>query len=168
MTAATLERGSDAVTPEIERKIQRLNDNCAHYLDNQLLDEWTELFLEDGRYIVHPRECRDAGLEGYWLYLDSRKMMRDRAVSLKKVNIYDIHYERRFVSNIVVTGYKDSAWLVRANYMIIHTDNEGHSKLYSAGEYADQIVEESGCFSFRERIVIVDTFTVPTLLSTPI
>ena len=95
-------------------------------------------------------------------------MLRDRVVSLKEVNIYQIHYERRMVSNVEVTGRDADGWVARANYLVVHTDNEGRSKIFSAGEYRDRIVASGGGLRFRERAVIVDTFTVPSHLSTPI
>jgi len=94
--------------------------------------------------------------------------MRDRVVSLLEVNIYQVNYERRLVTNVVVDGREGDAWLARANYMIMHTTNEGESRLFSVGEYRDRIVETDGRLAFRERVVVPDTFTVPSHLSIPL
>ena len=149
-------------------RVVELNYRYAECLDGNRLAEWPEFFTDDCRYLIHPRENLDAGLEGYWLYFESKRMLRDRVVSLLEVNIYPIHYERRLVSNVMVTGRDGDVWLAHANYLMTTTDNEGHSKIFSVGEYRDRIVEIDGALRFRERLVIVDTFTVPSHLSMPI
>ncbi|HKU46751.1 MAG TPA: aromatic-ring-hydroxylating dioxygenase subunit beta [Burkholderiales bacterium] len=153
---------------EIERAIVALNHRYARCLDENRLDEWPEFFIEEGRYLIQPRDNLDQGLEGYWLYFENKRMLRDRVVSLKDVNIYKIHYERRLVTNVEVTGRDGDGWLARANYLVMHTDNEGRSTLFSVGEYRDRIVKSDGALRFSERRVIVDTFVVPSHLSMPI
>jgi anthranilate 1,2-dioxygenase small subunit len=153
------------VSPE---HIVELNYRYAQCLDDNRLAEWPEFFTEEGRYLIHPRENLDAGMEGYWLYFENKRMLRDRVVSLLEVNIYQIRRERRFVSNVMLTGRDGEAWLARANYMVMHTDNEGRSSVFSVGEYRDRIVEEAGGLRFSERQVLPDTFLVPSHLSMPI
>ena len=153
---------------ELEREIVALNYRYARCLDENRLDEWPEFFTEDGRYLIQPRDNLDQGLEGYWLYFENKRMLRDRVVSLKDVNIYKIHYERRLVTNVEVTGRDGDGWLARANYLVMHTDNEGRSSIFSVGEYRDRIVQSDGALRFRERLVIADTFVVPSHLSMPI
>jgi len=158
----------ETVPADLERRVVQLNFRYARCLDENRLSDWPELFTEDGRYVIHPRENLEQGLEGYWLYLDNKRMMRDRVVSLQEVNIYQINYERRLVTNVAVDGREGDAWLARANYMIMHTTNEGESRLFSVGEYRDRIVETGGRLAFRERVVVPDTFTVPSHLSIPL
>lgn len=149
-------------------RIVELNYRYAQCLDDNRLSEWPDFFTDEGRYLIHPRENLDAGMEGYWLYFENKRMLRDRVVSLLEVNIYQIRRERRFVSNVMVTGRDGDAWLARANYMVMHTDNEGRSSVFSVGEYRDRIVESDGILRFSERQVVADTFLVPSHLSMPI
>ena len=153
---------------DIERELTRLNFDYARCLDENRLSDWPEFFVPEGRYVIHPRENLEQGLEGYWLYFENQRMMRDRVVSLLEVNIYQIHYERRLVTNVTVLGQEKDAWLARANYMVAHTSNEGVSQLFSVGEYRDVVVESAGRLRFRERVVVPDTFTVASHLSTPL
>jgi anthranilate 1,2-dioxygenase small subunit len=153
---------------DLERRVLALNNQYARCLDDNRLAEWPEFFTDDCRYLIHPRDNLNQGLEGYWLYFENKRMLRDRVVSLKEVNIYQIHFERRMVSNIEITGREGDAWVARANYLVVHTDNEGRSKIFSVGEYRDRVVESGGSLRLRERQVIVDTFTVPSHLSMPI
>jgi anthranilate 1,2-dioxygenase small subunit len=149
-------------------QVVELNYRYAQCLDDNRLSDWPDFFTEEGRYLIHPRENLDAGMEGYWLYFENKRMLRDRVVSLLEVNIYQIRRERRFVSNVMLTGRDGDAWLARANYMVVHTDNEGRSSVFSVGEYRDRIVESGAGLRFSERQVVADTFLVPSHLSMPI
>jgi anthranilate 1,2-dioxygenase small subunit len=152
----------------IEEAITALNYRYARCLDENRLKEWPDFFTEDCRYLIQPRDNLEQGLEGYWLYFEGKGMLRDRVVSLLDVNIYHIHYERRMVSNVMVVGRDGGAWLARANYLMLHTDNEGRSQIFSIGEYRDRIVEAQGTLRFAERQVIPDTFTVSSHISMPL
>ncbi|MGQ0652700.1 MAG: aromatic-ring-hydroxylating dioxygenase subunit beta [Betaproteobacteria bacterium] len=148
--------------------ITALNYSYARCLDENRLKDWPEFFTDDCRYLIQPRDNLEQGMEGYWLYFEGKRMLRDRVVSLLEVNIYHIHYERRMVSNVMVVGRDGDAWLARANYLMLHTDNEGRSHIFSTGEYRDRIVEAGGTLRFAERQVIPDTFTVASHISMPI
>ena len=55
------------------------------------------------------------------------------------------------------------------NFQVVHSDNEGRSALYVAGEYRDLIVVGQGQeFLFQEKIVVLDTFTIPSQLAEPL
>lgn len=151
----------------VERVVE-LNYRYARCLDENRLKDWPEFFTDECRYLIQPRDNLEQGMEGYWLYFEGKRMLRDRVVSLLDVNIYHIHYERRMVSNVMVTGRDGDAWLARANYLMLHTDNEGRSHIFSTGEYRDRIVESGGELRFAERQVIADTFTVASHISMPI
>ena len=153
---------------QLERSLVALNYRYARCLDDNRLDEWPDFFTDDCRYLIQPRDNLDHGMEGYWLYFENKRMLRDRVVSLKEVNIYQIHYERRLVSNIELLGPDGDGWRARANYVVMHTDNEGRSRIFSVGEYRDRVVESAGTLKLRERWVVVDTFVVGSHLSTPI
>jgi len=156
------------MSAELERRVVELNYRYAACLDGNRLKDWPDFFTEDCRYLIQPRDNLEQGLEGYWLYFEGKRMLRDRVVSLLEVNIYHIHYERRLVSNVLVAGREGDAWLARANYMMLHTDNEGRSRIFSVGEYRDRIVEAGGELRFSERHVVPDTFTVRSHISMPI
>ena len=54
---------------------------------------------------------------------------------------------------------------VVANYTASQTDAEGVTRLFSAGQYRDTIVVEAGALKFREKLVLLDTFSAPNLLA---
>lgn len=152
---------------ETEQKIVKFNYEYIQCIDEDRLEEWPDFFIEDGQYIIHPRENADAGLEGYWMYCENKPMLRDRILALREANIYNIHYDRHIQSNIMVTGEADGVYEVRSNYMIVQTDVEGRSHVFSAGQYRDEVVFEGEAPKFKARIVVPDTFNIDRPLAVP-
>jgi anthranilate 1,2-dioxygenase small subunit len=157
-----------AVDAEVERTVVRLNHAYARCLDEDRLEEWPAFFTADCVYAMHPRENLDAGLEAYWLYFDSQAMLRDRVTSLRKANVYNIHRDRHIISTIEVLGRDSEAYVASASYLVIQTDVEGRSRVFSTGEYRDRIVMTAEGPRFRERLVIADTFNVEGLIAVPL
>lgn len=148
------------VTAEITQRIVELNYHYAQALDDRRLDDWPEFFVDECLYAIHPRENRDRGLEGVWIYCDSKAMMEDRVLSIKEVNLYNIHYDRHSISNLLVEDDGAGVYSARSNYMVVQTNVEGRSAIFSVGEYRDKVVLVDGEPKFREKIVIPDTFAV--------
>lgn len=156
------------IDADVANQIVTLCYRYVQALDDRDLDAWPQFFTEDGRYIIHPRENRDQGLEGYWIYCDSRAMMEDRVLSTKEVNLYNIHHDRHLISNIVIEESGENRFGVRSNYMVVQTDVEGRSAIFSVGEYRDWVTLEHGQPLFAERVVIPDTFAISPLLAIPL
>jgi anthranilate 1,2-dioxygenase small subunit len=57
---------------------------------------------------------------------------------------------------------------IRANFAVYQTNLEGQTRLFSVGRYQSQAVRGPDGARFRHKRVIVDTFSVPTLLATPL
>ncbi len=57
---------------------------------------------------------------------------------------------------------------VEATFAVYQTDQEGESRLFATGLYRDALVTEAGRLKFRDKTVLLDTFAVPSLLSTPL
>ena len=65
------------IAAELEREVVALNYRYARCLDENRLDDWPEFFTDDCRYYIQPRDNRDQGLEGYWLYFENKRMLLD-------------------------------------------------------------------------------------------
>ena len=65
-------------------------------------------------------------------------------------------------------GEIDDAKLVEAQFAVYQTDQEGETRLFATGLYRDRIVVEAGGLKFRNKLVLLDTFAVPSLLATPL
>jgi len=153
---------------EQERRLVRLNERYVQCLDAKRLDEWPRFFAEDGVYRIYPRENLEAGLPACLLYLDGHRMMRDRVLCLREVILYSDNAARHFLGAPIIRRTGDGAFSLTTNVLVVHSDNEGHSSIFCAGEYRDRVVERDGRLLFLEKTVVVDTFTVPSHLSHPV
>lgn len=158
---------SDA-TSQAYDAIRALEYRYARLLDDDLLEEWPTLFAERGVYKVIPRENLSRQPALPILYCDGRGMMEDRVRSLRKANIYNLHYSRHVVSNIEILSSRDDGFEVAACYTVYQTDLEGQTRLFSVGQYRDVIADDGGEFRFREKIAVCDTFNIPNLLAIPL
>jgi len=125
-------------------------------------------FVDGCVYKIIPRENADANLPVAVMFCDSKGMMRDRIVALRKANIYAPHFYRHIISNLRIVGEENDVLLVETNYVVFQTLLDGETKIYQAGKYQDKIVEQDGKLKFKEKICVFDTYRIPTLLVTPI
>lgn len=155
-------------TQQIEREIVALNNRYARILDDDKLEDWPTLFVEDCKYAIHPRDNYQAGLEGYWLYFEGNAMLRDRVKSLRVANLYNIHQDRRIVTGIMLDEIRDDVCHARSSFLIMQTDVEGRGRFFSTGEYLDKIVATDEGLRFQERLVVPDSFNMHGLVAIPL
>jgi anthranilate 1,2-dioxygenase small subunit len=153
---------------EIRSSAEDLMAEYVDRIDSDRLEEWLNLFTEDALYQILPRENCDRNLPASLILCTNKNMLRDRIVSLRNANEYNLHHDRHLVSGIRVVPSAEGIWLLTANYALFQTDLEGNSRLFSVGCYRDKLRVERGQLLFAAKVVIVDTFAVPTLLATPI
>lgn len=149
-------------------ELHQLQENYIHALDNDRLEDWPEFFTDDCLYEIIPRENADAGLPIGIIYCDSKKMLRDRVLSLRHANIYEDHTYRHMTSGLIFKSVDDSTVEAESSYVVIQTLQNGESFVYQAGRYLDRVVKTAAGWRYASRRVIYDTLRVPTLLATPI
>jgi anthranilate 1,2-dioxygenase small subunit len=152
----------------VHAAITELMSEYAERIDSDRLEEWTELFTEDAIYRIIPRENVEQNLPAPIILCTSRNMLRDRIVSLRSANEYNLHYDRHIVSHPRVRPLSDGLWSVEANYAVFQTNMDGVSKLFSVGRYHDKVRLEGDRHLFCEKQIVVDSFSIPTLLATPL
>jgi 3-phenylpropionate/cinnamic acid dioxygenase small subunit len=57
---------------------------------------------------------------------------------------------------------------VEAPFALYQTDQEGETRLFATGLYRDRLVGEEGGLRFRDKLILLDSFAVPSLLATPL
>jgi anthranilate 1,2-dioxygenase small subunit len=152
----------------IREEIRDLLDEYADCIDAERYDDWLKLFTEDSLYQIIPRENVEQNLPASLVYCTSKNLLRDRITSLLNANEYNPHYDRHIISGVRITEERDGSWRVAANYAVFQTNVEGQSRVFSVGRYADQVVRQDGRLLFKEKRVMVDTYSVPSMLATPI
>lgn len=156
------------ITAEAKDKLLDLHNRYVECLDENRLEEWPKLFLEDGLYRILSRENEEANLTAYWMYFNHQRLMRDRIVALRKATVFNIHRNRHVTGNVRITESGDGQFDMKSNFVLVQTDVEGNSELSIAGVYRDKVVFENGEPKFRERTVVADTFNPPRILAVPV
>ncbi|MBV8334493.1 MAG: aromatic-ring-hydroxylating dioxygenase subunit beta [Alphaproteobacteria bacterium] len=137
-------------------------------IDAMELDAWLALFAASCTYHIVPRENYERGLPAGLVYCDSRAMLEDRIRALREANKYNIHNDRHLIGLPRVIGEERDAKLVEAPFAVYQTDQEGETRLFATGLYRDRIVAEGNGLKFRDKLVLLDSFAVPSLLATPL
>ena len=150
------------------RRIEELIYAYAHCIDDDRLEEWPGFFTEDCQYKIISRESLARDMPVGIMTCDSRGMLEDRILSLRRANIFEPHCYRHLISAITVTGESGGEYTAETSYAVIRTMQEGDISVFSSGKYLDRIVFEGDTPRFRERIVVCDSDRIDTLIVIPI
>ena len=153
---------------EAERLIRGLIYDYAHCIDDDRLEDWPGFFTEDAIYRVTSRENHALGLPVGLIYCEGRGMFHDRISALRTANIFEPHTYCHMTSALRILGSDGKEHRTQSNFTIIRTMSEGAMSVFACGKYIDRIVERDGGLKFRERIIVLDSRRIDTLLVTPI
>ena len=134
-------------------------------IDAAKFDEWLELFSAECRYQIAPRENFDRGLPAALVFCDSRAMLEDRIRALREANKYNIHTDRHLIG---LPRILDDGFAVEAPFAVYQTDQEGETRLFATGLYHDRLEAIGRHLKIRDKLILLDTFAVPSLLATPL
>jgi anthranilate 1,2-dioxygenase small subunit len=154
----------------LQLAVERLLARYAHCLDDDRLEEWPEFFVAAARYQITTAENRERGLPLAIVHADSRAMLRDRVQALRHANIYEAQRYRHLVSATLVEPVDAATVRATSNFAVVRTMHTGESMLFASGRYLDRIrlAGEHGAPQFEERVVVLDSRQVDTLLAIPL
>ena len=75
----------------------QLNADYARAIDDDRLEAWPEFFDDPCLYTITSADNHRRGLPAGLIYADSRGMLRDRVMALRKANIYEAQTYRHLV-----------------------------------------------------------------------
>lgn len=154
--------------PDLHYQASKLLSDYVECIDDDRLEEWPDLFVDDCVYQVISRENADRNLPTSAICCDSRGMLVDRIVALRHANIYAKHYYRHLLSNVNVKGVDGGELVVQSNYVVMQTLVEGDTHVFNAGKYLDRMVATPEGLRFKRKVVVFDTYRIPNLLVTPL
>ena len=153
----------------LTEQIRNLLYDYVQCIDDDRLEEWPDFFVDDGLYKIVPRENIERGLDLGIMHLVDKGQMRDRILILRNATVFTLRFDRHMVSNVRVRNSDDGVYDLQANYVIYVTDLiDGDTTLFSTGKYEDKVVFVDGEPKFKEKRVIVDTYSVHNHISTPL
>ena len=157
---------------DIERQlaVHDLNARYVETIDEGRFEEWPGLFTDDGHYRVTTAENVEQGLPLSLIYATSRAMLQDRVRSLREANIYESQRYRHVVGVPLLESAQDGATRACTSFIIVRVMHSGESLVFATGCYRDLIVKDAsdGALRFAERIVVLDSRQIDTLLALPL
>jgi 3-phenylpropionate/cinnamic acid dioxygenase small subunit len=157
------------MTIELQLAVQDLNARYAQAIDDNKLDAWPDFFTEQGRYQVTTAENVERSLPLGMIYATSRAMLRDRVRSLREANIYEAQRYRHLIGAPLLEPRGEGAALhAQTSFMVARIMHTGETMLFATGHYRDRIVRDGERWLFAEKIVILDSRLIDTLLAIPL
>jgi anthranilate 1,2-dioxygenase small subunit len=172
---------------EIARRIEieTLYTDYAACLDNDALERWPDFFTQECHYRVTSAENYEAGLPLGLIYATSQNMLSDRVSALREANIYEPQRYRHLISGILIgpaspvsaqageggigaEGASADRLDVTANFLVVRTMQDGGMTLFAAGRYIDRVHRGNGGWKFAQKIVVLDSRQIDTLLAIPL
>jgi 3-phenylpropionate/cinnamic acid dioxygenase small subunit len=129
-------------------------------LDEDQLDEWTDLFTDDCLYLVIPRENVERGLPLAAIRCESRGYLKDRVVAVRETSMYAPRSQRHVIGAARI--HDDGT--VSASYAVFQTLSDEPTKVFSTGRYVARVVDGR----FAELRVIYDSTLVDNSIVKPL
>jgi 3-phenylpropionate/cinnamic acid dioxygenase small subunit len=146
-----------------------LNADYASAIDDDRLEDWPAFFTDACLYRITTAQNHARGMQGGLVYADSRQMLADRVLSLRKANIY----ERQAYRHIVGLPRIDSedtqgVTRVRTSFVVLRIMRTGETEIFASGNFLDEVVRVDGKLLLQRRDVICDSQRIDTLLALPL
>jgi 3-phenylpropionate/cinnamic acid dioxygenase small subunit len=149
-------------------QVQELNTRYAQAIDDDLLETWPDFFVEDGRYVLTIAENVARGLPLGLIYATSRAMLRDRIRSLRDANVYEPQRYRHVLGAPLVESAAGGSVRAKTNFLVVRIMHTGETMLFATGCYQDRVVVGTDGARFAEKLVILDSRLIDTLLAIPL
>ena len=140
----------------------------ADCIDDDRLEEWPDFFAEDCRYLITSRESHAAGLRHGVIYCASRGMLVDRVMAMRRANIFEPHRYRHIIGPTRIDRVEGGVAAARTNFLAVRIMHNGESQLFATGRYLDHIDVAQTPHRFIERLVVLDSQKIDTLLVIPL
>jgi anthranilate 1,2-dioxygenase small subunit/terephthalate 1,2-dioxygenase oxygenase component beta subunit len=103
------------------------------------------------------------------MYATSRAMLRDRVRALRDANVYEAQRYRHVIGAPLVES-RSGAVHARTSFIVVRIMHSGETTLFATGAYADHVVFDGsdGEPCFAEKVVILDSRQIDTLLAIPL
>jgi 3-phenylpropionate/cinnamic acid dioxygenase small subunit len=156
------------VSSELRDEIDALYADYAEALDDNALERWPDLFVEDCLYKVVPRENWDRGLPIALMLCESKGMLRDRVTAVRNTAVFAPRTFRHLIGQFRIKEETPERLRVTANYVVFQTLVDDLTRIQNAGKYVDLVVNTPEGLRFKEKICVFDSVLVPNSLIYPI
>jgi anthranilate 1,2-dioxygenase small subunit len=152
----------------LRQGIENLLADYADCIDDDRLEQWPDFFADPCTYLITDRESHDAGLRHGVIYCASRGMLMDRITAMRRVLVYEPHRYRHILAPPRIGKVENGLVEARCNFLAVRIMHDGETSLFATGRYLDRIDVSRQPFRFIERLVILDSPKIDTLLVIPL
>jgi anthranilate 1,2-dioxygenase small subunit len=148
--------------------VEELIGDYVERIDEDRLEEWPDLFADPCRYLVISRANHEAGMRQGVMYAATRGMLLDRVFSIRRANLFEPHRYRHVIGPIRLKEVTGTHVVVHSHFMVARIMQDGATTLFATGRYLDRIDISASPYRFSERIVVLDSDKIDTLLAIPL
>jgi 3-phenylpropionate/cinnamic acid dioxygenase small subunit len=152
----------------MQNELIALNAEYAATLDDDRLEDWPGFFTESCFYRITTAQNHAQGLAAGLVYADSRQMLSDRILSLRKANVYERQRYRHLLGLPLLRKGHDGAIRVETGFAVLRIVRGGTTDVFASGRYFDEVVQEGGALKLARRDVVCDSSRIDTLLAIPL
>ena len=136
-------------------------------LDSLNLEEWPSFFDENCLYKLTGRENFERGLKLGAMMAESRGMLNDRVMALRRTQEYAPRYYRRFPGPIKITNQSEEKIDAEHNLLIVQTLIDKPSDIILCGRCYDSLIIDDGKLLLRKREIVFDSELISNSLIYP-
>ncbi|MBL4574926.1 MAG: hypothetical protein JKY51_02365 [Opitutaceae bacterium] len=148
--------------------VQELIGEYVACIDEDRLEDWPGLFGDPCRYLVINRSSHDAGMRQGVMYAATRGMLLDRVFTIREANLFEPQWYRHVVGPIRLKSVEDDVAIVHSHFMVARIMQGGETSLFATGRYLDRIDISTPDYRFTEKVVVLDSDQIHTLLAIPL
>jgi len=156
------------VSDSVRLGVAELYAAYADCIDDDRLEEWPDFFVDSCRYVITDRQSHEAGLKHGVIYCASKGMLIDRVTSMRRVLVYEAHRYRHLVGPPRILGVEDGVAAAQGNFFVARIMHNGETTLFATGRYLDRIDVGAEPFRFIERLAVLDSQKIDTLIAIPL
>jgi anthranilate 1,2-dioxygenase small subunit len=148
--------------------VQELIGDYAERIDEDRLEEWPDLFADPCRYLIISRSNQEAGMRQGVMYAATRGMLLDRVFSIRRANLFEPHRYRHVIGPVRLKEVTGHTAIVHSHFIVARIMHDGLTTLFATGRYLDRIDISTDPYRFSERLVVLDSDKIDTLLAIPL
>ncbi|MBL0419044.1 nuclear transport factor 2 family protein [Ramlibacter sp. AW1] len=149
--------------------VQHLLAEYTHCIDDERYEEWPDFFTDPCVYRVTTRESVRQGHMAGIIDCESRGMLVDRINSLRRANIYEPQVYRHLLGPTRLTEDHREIIKARTGFALMRVVQGQGPETFLTGYYDDIFAcGPRDEIRIRERLVVLDSTRIDTLLVIPV
>jgi anthranilate 1,2-dioxygenase small subunit len=153
---------------ETTARVTSMLADYANAIDSDDLEAWPDYFASDARYRITTAFNLSRGLPIGIIDCRNRNMIEDRVAALRKANIYEPQRYRHILSAVRLTAREGAKVTAETAFMVVRTMIDGSQDLFVSGCYVDVIDFAGDRPVFADKLVVLDSDKIDTLLAIPL